>query len=149
MRFLIGLITGAIFGLGLVLSQMTDPQRILGFLDVFGRWDPRLAFVMIGAIAVHAPFVFLLQRHRKPRPTSTFDLSSESRVDARLVMGAGIFGVGWGIAGFCPGPAVVAALRNGSAALLVISMIAGMWFFDWSAARASEVHSNDETRSTT
>ncbi len=134
---------------GLVLSQMTDPQRILDFLDVFGHWDPRLAFVMFGAIAVHSPFVFLLQRHRKPWLASQLDLSSESRVDARLVMGAAIFGVGWGIAGYCPGPAVVAALRNGSAALLVLSMIAGMWFFDWSRARASELHSNDETRTFT
>jgi len=130
MKFLIGLAAGALFGLGLVIAQMTDPSRIIGFLDLFGQWDPRLAFVMVGAIAVHAPFVLLLRRRGKPFLANTLRIAPESRIDGRLVLGAAIFGVGWGLGGYCPGPAVVAASRHSSAALLLLSMIAGMWLFD-------------------
>jgi len=109
---------------------MTDPTRIKGFLDIFGNWDPRLAFVMIGAIAVHAPFVYLLKRRGKPYLADQLSLPRESRVDRRLLAGAAIFGIGWGLAGYCPGPAIVAASRNASAATLTLSMLAGMWLFD-------------------
>ena len=129
MKFLIGLIAGALFGLGLVIAQMTDPRRIIGFLDLFGNWDPRLAFVMVGAIAVHAPFVFLLRRRGKPFSADKLSIPPETRIDRKLIFGAALFGVGWGLAGYCPGPAIVAAPRNGSAALLTLSMLAGMWIF--------------------
>lgn len=130
MKFLIGLAAGALFGLGLVIAQMTDPSRIIGFLDLFGKWDPRLAFVMVGAIAVHAPFVFLLRRRTKPLFADTLNITPESTIDGKLVLGAAIFGVGWGLGGYCPGPAIVAASRHSSAALLTLSMVAGMWIFD-------------------
>jgi uncharacterized membrane protein YedE/YeeE len=134
-KFIVGLITGAVFGLGLVMAQMTDPRRIIGFLDVFGNWDPRLAFVMVGAIAVHAPFVFWLRRHGKPFLADKFRIPAEARIDARLVVGAVMFGIGWGLGGYCPGPAIVASSRSGSAALLTLSMIAGMWLVDRVAVR--------------
>ncbi len=130
MKFLIGLATGGLFGLGLVIAQMTDPSRIIGFLDLFGHWDPRLMFVMVGAIAAHAPFVFWSKRRGKPFFADTLSIAPESRIDGRLVLGAAIFGVGWGLGGYCPGPAIVAASRHGSAALLTLAMIAGMWLFD-------------------
>jgi len=135
-KFLIGLIAGAVFGLGLVTAQMTEPARIFGFLDVFGKWDPSLLFVMGGAILLHAPFVFWLRRRGKPLLASKLSIPSESRVDARLVLGAVIFGVGWGLGGYCPGPAVVAATRSYSAAILTLSMVVGMWLHDWFVDRS-------------
>ncbi len=102
MRFLIGLGAGILFGLGLIVARMTDPSRIQGFLDIFGQWDPRLAFVMVGAIAVHAPFAFWLRRRGKPFLADQLSLPHESRVDGRLLTGAAIFGIGWGLAGYCP-----------------------------------------------
>jgi hypothetical protein len=136
-KFLIGLVSGVVFGLGLVVSQMTEPARILGFLDVFGKWDPSLMFVMAGAIGVHAPFVFWLRRHGKPLLASRLSIPVEARVDAKLVIGSALFGLGWGLGGYCPGPAVVAATRNGSAAILALSMVVGMWLHDWLAERWS------------
>ncbi len=125
-KFAIGLVAGVVFGLALVLSEMTNPARILGFLDVFGHWDPRLAFVMVGAIAVHAPVVYWLRRRGKPFIESKLSVPPEARIDMRLILGAALFGIGWGVAGYCPGPAVVAATRGGSALLLVVSMVVGM-----------------------
>ena len=137
MKFLIGLFAGGLFGLGLVVSEMVNPARILGFLDVFGHWDPSLAFVMMGAIAVHAPFIFGLRRRGKPLLAAQFSKPPRAPVDARLVLGAALFGVGWGIAGYCPGPALVASTRSGSAAVLALSMLVGMWLHDWLAERAT------------
>jgi len=134
-KFLVGLVAGAVFGLGLVVAHMTDPERILGFLDVFGQWDPRLAAVMMGAIGVHAPFVFWLRRRGKPLLANNLSIPTEAPIDRRLVIGAVLFGVGWGIAGYCPGPAVVSAGRSGTAALFTVSMVVGMWLFDKLVAR--------------
>jgi len=129
MRFLIGILAGAIFGLGLVLAQMTDPSRILGFLDVFGHWDPRLALVMVGALAVHASSSYWIRRRGKPLLASSLHLPRQTSIDRRLMTGAALFGIGWGLAGYCPGPAIVAAPTNPSALLLALSMIVGMWIY--------------------
>jgi len=137
MKFLIGLFTGGLFGLGLVVSDMVNPARVLGFLDVFGNWDPSLAFVMLGAIAAHAPFIFGLRRRGKPLLATQFSRPPRAPVDSRLVLGAALFGVGWGIAGYCPGPALVASTRSGSAGILALSMLVGMWLHDWLVERAT------------
>ena len=129
MKFFVGLLIGAIFGLGLVLAQMTDPSRVLGFLDIFGRWDPRLGLVMFGAIAVHAPFMLWFRRHGKPLLASAQHLPRETGIDRRLLVGATLFGLGWGLAGYCPGPAIVAASSNPSALLFALSMVVGMWIY--------------------
>ena len=129
MKFLIGLTAGAVFGWGLVIAQMTDPRRIFGFLDVCGKWDPRLACVMLGAIAVHAPFVFWLRRRGKPFLADRLSFPSKTGIDRRLICGAAIFGIGWGLGGYCPGPAIVAASRSGSAAVLTLAMLLGMLLF--------------------
>jgi len=130
MRLIIGLFAGSLFGAGLVIAQMTDPSRVLGFLDVFGHWDPRLGLVMFGAIAVHAPFVIWSRQRAKPVLARSIHLPAQTKVDARLVIGAAVFGVGWGLAGYCPGPAIASAFTNPSALLLTLSMIGGMLIHD-------------------
>lgn len=103
---LIGLITGLIFGFGLALSGMTQPQKVLAFLDVAGQWDPSLLYVLGGAVGVTLiSFRFILRLHR-PVLESRFFVADENKIDRPLVLGAIIFGAGWGIAGYCPGPAV-------------------------------------------
>jgi len=123
---------GLLFGWGLLLAAMTDPGKVMGFLDLFGRWDPSLALVMGGAIGV-ALFAFLYAKKR----THSFlggllHLPRNDRIQVRLVLGALIFGVGWGLAGFCPGPGLVTtAMGEPKAVVFVLSMIAGMWLFAW------------------
>jgi uncharacterized membrane protein YedE/YeeE len=119
---------GLVFALGLGLSGMTQPTKIIGFLDVTGAWDPSLAFVMVGAIGVHFVFVRVARRTREPLFGGAFAWPSKTAVDGRLIAGAALFGVGWGIAGYCPGPAVVSAASLGAGALVfVAAMAAGMF----------------------
>jgi uncharacterized membrane protein YedE/YeeE len=118
---------GALFGVGLAISGMTKPSKVVGFLDLFGAWDASLAFVMIGAIAVHLFAHRLLARRRSPLFDTRFHLPTRKDIDKRLVLGAAIFGVGWALAGFCPGPVLVSAAGGASAALVfVAAMTAGM-----------------------
>lgn len=121
------LFAGALFGTGLAVSGMTDPQRVLGFLDVFGGFDPTLLFVLGGAVATTAVLFRLVLRRASPVLTSSFVFSQVRRIDRPLVVGAALFGVGWGIAGYCPGPAL-AGLGAGSveAFWFVPAMVAGM-----------------------
>ena len=123
---------GLIFGIGLILSGMTDPSKVLGFLDLFGAWDPSLALVMGGAILVGF-FAFALAKKR----TTTFlggalQLPDSSDIDKRLLVGSLLFGAGWGLAGFCPGPAIVSlGAGQPKAAVFVLAMLAGMALFEW------------------
>jgi uncharacterized protein len=118
---------GALFGAGLAISQMVNPQKVTDFLDFFGRWDPSLALVMGGALAVTALSFRVILRRPRPLLDRDFHLPAASDVDHRLLGGAALFGVGWGLAGFCPGPAV-ASLAYGlpASVLFVAAMIAGM-----------------------
>lgn len=133
-RLLSGLIAGALFGAGLAMSGMVDPARVLGFLDIAGipqgTWDPTLAFVMAGALAVATPGYWLARRRAKPLFEPAFQVPGKGVVDRRLVLGAVMFGLGWGLVGFCPGPAL-AALGSGRTEVLIFagSMAAGMWLF--------------------
>jgi uncharacterized membrane protein YedE/YeeE len=121
------LVSGAIFGAGLAIGGMTDPARVRGFLDIFGKWDPTLAFVMVGAVAVMAIAWRIRESMDRPLFGDRFSLPDRSDFDARLVVGAAVFGVGWGIAGLCPGPAVAAlALAPLSVVPFVLAMLAGM-----------------------
>lgn len=117
-RVLPGFVVGALFALGLLLAGMTRPERVIGFLDVGGSWDPTLAFVMAGAIAVHVLGLRLVQRRRAPLFGPTFHLPARRDIDGRLVLGAGLFGIGWGLAGYCPGPALVSLGAGGTTALI-------------------------------
>jgi uncharacterized membrane protein YedE/YeeE len=112
------LVAGVVFGVGLVISGMSDPRNIIGFLDVAGDWNPALALVMAAAIAVHAPVVAAVRRRRAPLFDDRFHWPTAIAIDARLVAGAAIFGVGWGLSGYCPGPALVAT-GSGEASVLV------------------------------
>lgn len=124
------LVAGALFGAGLVVSGMTRPGKVIGFLDVFGDWDPSLAFVMGGAIGVHLLAHRLLKRLSGPIGGGPWRLPSRSEIDGRLVGGAVLFGIGWGLAGYCPGPAVsVAATGAADGLLFFAAMLAGMGLF--------------------
>ena len=127
-KILTALIIGAIFGIGLAISEMVNPARVIGFLDVAGHWDPTLIFVMGGALLLTAPFFPLILRRKAPFLAERFSLPMKVQVDRPLLLGAMIFGVGWGLGGFCPGPAL-AALASGSPAvvLFVLAMIIGQW----------------------
>jgi uncharacterized membrane protein YedE/YeeE len=128
LRLLVALLAGTIFGFGLALSGMMNPARIAGFLDVAsGRWDPSLMFVLGGAVIVAVPGVLLQRKMAKPVLDDRFHLPEKTGIDARLVIGSAIFGIGWGLAGFCPGPAL-SVLTTGLApvALFVCAMAAGM-----------------------
>ena len=124
------LFAGLVFGLGLIVSGMANPAKVIGFLDLTGRWDPSLAFVMAGAIAVGA-IAFALARTRTASLLGApMKLPSEQRIDRRLLAGALVFGVGWGIAGFCPGPALVAiGMGSAKAVVFVVATLAGMGIF--------------------
>ncbi|PHK93020.1 hypothetical protein CR162_20795 [Pseudoroseomonas rhizosphaerae] len=129
-RILVSLASGLVFGLGLVVSQMVNPQKVLAFLDVAGNWDPSLAFVMGAAIPVAALGFALARRRQAPLCAEAFSGPVRKAVDGRLVAGALIFGTGWGLAGFCPGPALAAFLLAGTPALVFLAaMLAGMAAF--------------------
>lgn len=131
MNVFFSLLAGAVFGIGLLVSGMANPAKVLGFLDLGGSWDPSLAFVMAGAIAVGA-VAFALARHRSTSLLGLpMRLPASREVDRRLAIGSLLFGAGWGIAGFCPGPALVAVgLGEGKALLFVAAMLGGMVLFE-------------------
>lgn len=128
MKNFAGLISGLVFGLGLIISGMADPAKVLNFLDIFGTWDPSLAFVMGGAILVTMPGFWLLKRADRPALADRFDMPEMTDLDPRLVSGAAIFGIGWGLSGFCPGPAFTALPLAATGTLIFVPMmLAGMW----------------------
>jgi hypothetical protein len=131
MLALTSLLAGLVFGFGLILSGMANPAKVLGFLDLFGRWDPSLSLVMGGAIAVTSVVFFLARRRTVSLLGAAIRLPTERQIDRRLVGGSLLFGVGWGIAGFCPGPALVAlGMGEGKAVVFVLAMLAGMALFE-------------------
>jgi uncharacterized membrane protein YedE/YeeE len=125
---LVALISGLLFGLGMAISGMADPAKVIGFLDVAGHWDPSLMFVMGGALLVFMPAYFLLIKSKaKPLNAEEFCLSTSKKIDAKLLSGAAIFGLGWGIAGVCPGPAVSSlGLGNGDVVIFIFAMMLGL-----------------------
>ncbi len=126
-RFLPPLVSGTLFGAGLTVSGMTDPARVRGFLDLFGAWDPTLAFVMAGAIAVMALAWRLRAGMARPWFGDKFSLPDRRDLEPRLIIGATLFGVGWGLAGLCPGPAIATLALSPVAVLpFVVAMFAGM-----------------------
>jgi uncharacterized membrane protein YedE/YeeE len=132
LRLLVALAAGALFGFGLSLSGMVDPARVIGFLDVAsGHWDPSLAFVLGGALLVALPGVALQRKLTRPALDDRFHLPTSCVIDRPLVLGAAIFGAGWGLAGFCPGPAV-ASLSVGlvPSFIFAAAMVAGMMLHD-------------------
>jgi uncharacterized membrane protein YedE/YeeE len=138
MRILMALITGLVFGIGLIVAGMTNSAKVLGFLDLAGRWDPSLALVMAGAILVALPAFRAAARRRQSLLGEPMHLPTATRIDRRLMLGSLAFGVGWGLAGFCPGPAL-ASLATGAVQPLIFcaAMLAGMGIFELLERRRS------------
>jgi len=137
MPFLVNLGIGLVFGIGLVISGMADPAKVQNFLDLAGRWDPSLAFVMGGAVVT--TFVGYAIVLRRPRPVNAprFRLPADNRIDARLLAGAALFGIGWGLGGFCPGPAFTAATLGAAGTYAFLpTMLLGMGLGRIAAQRA-------------
>ena len=123
----IGFVCGLIFGIGLSVSGMVDPVRVLGFLDVTGVWDPTLAFVMAGALLVTAVGYSWVLKRPAPLAASRFELPTRTDVDVSLIAGATLFGAGWGLAGYCPGPALAAVTLGGTPTwVFLVGMLSGM-----------------------
>lgn len=146
MKLFTAWLAGLIFAVGLGISQMTDPAKVIAFLDVSGAWDPSLAFVMGGAIGVHVFAARWMLRRKAPLLESSFHLPKTQRIDVSVLVGSALFGIGWGIAGYCPGPALVASVGLGSAPLsfiasMLIAMAAVRWaraaICEWQARRAA------------
>ena len=125
---LVGLVAGLLFGAGLVVGGMTDPARVQGFLDFTGHWDPTLAFVMGGAVVVHSLAYLVAKRRPAPVFATAFQIPSRKDIDARLLLGAALFGLGWGLGGFCPGPAITSLPSGGVPVLaFVVALLASSW----------------------
>ncbi|EDX83006.1 YeeE/YedE family protein [Synechococcus sp. PCC 7335] len=128
--------SGIVFGVGLGLSQMIDRQRVLGFLDLAGTWDPTLLFVLAGAVAFTVVAFRFVLRRKTPLLADKFYVPSRNDVDSRLVLGAALFGIGWGLSGYCPGPGITAlVLGSWNPVLFVLALIAGMFAFSYYEAR--------------
>ncbi|MCC6889838.1 MAG: YeeE/YedE family protein [Hyphomicrobiales bacterium] len=122
---------GFVFGLGLLISGMTQPSKVLGFLDIFGAWDPSLAVVMAAALAVSGPGTLLVRRWAQPLLAPGFERPSRARVDPPLIAGAALFGIGWGLVGLCPGPALEnLATLSPQVLVFCLAMVAGMSVHD-------------------
>ena len=122
------LFSGFIFGIGLTVSSMTNPAKVIGFLNITDKWDPSLMFVMIGAIAISAPFFYLLRNKSKLFFDLNFETPNITIIDKKLILGASMFGIGWGMVGFCPGPAIASlALLKPLSIIFVIAMASGFY----------------------
>ena len=140
-RLFASFVAGLVFGIGLLLAGMANPAKVLGFLDLAGAWDPSLALVMAGAVAVGSLAFALAKRRPVALLGGPMQLPTARRIDRRLVLGSLVFGVGWGLAGFCPGPALVALGEGaGQAAVFVLATLAGMGLHAWrESARSTDV----------
>jgi uncharacterized membrane protein YedE/YeeE len=134
MQLIMALVAGLVFGLGLIVSGMTDPSKVIGFLDIFGNWNPSLAFVMGGAVAVGLIAFPFAEKRSTALLGGPVRLPTSSKIDRRLVLGGLAFGTGWGLAGYCPGPALASLLAFGEAGgkawLFFAAMLAGMGLFE-------------------
>lgn len=132
MNYVVSLVSGLIFGLGLVISGMTQPGKVVGFLDFFGNWDPSLAFVMGGAVVVNLIMLKLTLRRNRPLFEGKFRIPTRSDINWKLIAGGAVFGAGWGLAGYCPGPAL-SSLPTATTDIVVFvaSMTGGMYLYKW------------------
>lgn len=133
-KITIALLSGIIFGLGLSLSQMINPNKVISFLDITGNWDPSLAFVMIGALSVTLISFRIILKRPEPLFEEAFHVSKRTHIDKTLLGGAALFGIGWGMTGYCPGPAVASLGLGGTEAIvMVIAIYAGFFSQNWLA----------------
>ncbi len=131
MLLITSFLSGFIFGIGLLISEMADPAKVIGFLDVTGKWDPSLAFVMLGAVCIGFFTFRYAKRFKRTILGCEIKLSSTQHIDTKLIIGSIIFGIGWGLAGFCPGPAIVAlGAAKLKAVYFTVAMVIGMIIYD-------------------
>lgn len=130
MQLLMAFIVGLVFGIGLIVSGMTNPAKVQGFLDLGGQWDPSLAFVMGGAILVGLVAFRLAGARQRSLLGEAMRLPTSNRIDRRLVLGGLAFGIGWGLGGYCPGPALASLAGGGKAVVFSLAMVAGMAIFE-------------------
>ncbi|MBT1154611.1 YeeE/YedE family protein [Aminobacter anthyllidis] len=136
MSFVVNLALGLLFGIGLVVSGMSDPAKVLNFLDLFGSWDPSLAFVMGGGVITAFVGYRLVFKRQKPLAANSFQLPAEKEIDRPILVGSAIFGIGWGLGGFCPGPALTATMLGSAGTYAFLPMMfVGMWLARTLAAR--------------
>lgn len=149
-RILTGLVAGLLFGVGLAVSQMINPAKVLNFLDIFGRWDASLAFVMLGAVVTSAIGYRLAFRRERPLLEPQFMLPTRQDIDSRLVAGSAIFGIGWGLGGYCPGPAI-SGLAFGAleTIVFVVAMAAGMIIWRMMSSMTARPDAGEDRRWTT
>tara|TARA_B100000686_G_C16682987_1_gene913041 strand:- start:158 stop:583 length:426 start_codon:yes stop_codon:yes gene_type:complete len=139
MTKLSSLISGIIFGIGLTISGMVNPQKVLGFLNIFNAWDPSLILVMIGAILIFSPLYFTFKRKSRPIFAKSFNLPSKKNIDKNLIIGASLFGIGWGLVGLCPGPAISAiSFLNKNVYLFVLFMFVGFYLGSFIKVESNE-----------
>ncbi|MCI2393628.1 YeeE/YedE family protein [Aliiroseovarius sediminis] len=132
MKLVLTYLVGVVFGLGIAISGMANPAKVLNFFDVFGAWDPSLAFVMGAALLVATPGYMLVFKREKPAFAKSFKLPGTKLIDRKLVLGSFTFGLGWGLAGFCPGAALpVISTGNPSVLIFTVSMIVGLFLARW------------------
>ena len=128
MSKIISLICGIIFGIGLTVSQMIDPAKVLVFLNIFRKWDPSLIFVMMGALIISSPFFHLFKDNKKPIFAEKFSYSNSKKLNKKLILGSSLFGAGWGLVGLCPGPAIASlALLNLNSLIFILFMFIGFY----------------------
>jgi uncharacterized membrane protein YedE/YeeE len=128
LRLVAALFAGMVFGLGLSVAQMIDPAKVIGFLNIFGAWDPSLAFVMGGGLAVNFILTPLIFKQARPWLADYFRLPAKTEIDRRIVLGGIIFGAGWGLAGYCPGPMITSlSFADGSIVTIILAYLAGTW----------------------
>ena len=121
-------LSGLIFGIGLTVAGMVNPAKVIAFLNILGNWDPSLVFVMVGAIIISAPFFYILKNKKKPLFNSSFQIPSRTNIDRNLIIGSSLFGIGWGMVGLCPGPAVASiAFFQPLSILFVIAIMSGFY----------------------
>lgn len=132
MRYFIAFISAFLFGIGLVVSGMTDPKNVIGFLDLFGNFNPQLILVMVGAIIFHGISFFLIKRKPSPLLSEQFMIPNKRNIDLKLTLGSVLFGVGWGIGGFCPGPAIASLVTLSEAVLtFTVAMVLGIAIYHY------------------
>lgn len=147
MKALVAFFAGVVFAVGLAVAGMTQPSKVVGFLDFFGNWDPSLAFVMGGAVAVNAVLYRWTMRRARPLLEPDFHLPTRTDLDGRLIAGGVLFGVGWGLAGYCPGPAVTSVTTGTTGALAFVgAMLAGIGLYRLVAASGAKAASLGDSR---
>lgn len=148
-RLFFALVAGILFGLGLSVAQMIDPAKVINFLNIFGQWDPSLAFVMGGGLLVNAIATPLILNRKQPVFTHMFRVPAKSQIDGRIVLGGALFGIGWGLAGYCPGPMITSlSFANVDIITVLIAYAAGTYATKWILFKIEQVnqieHQHDE-----